>query len=505
MAETESIVIAGWPGGLNKESDPLQVESTELAEALNVDVGLQGAVSKRKGYTRFDDASLTAILLDIVTWRRLGGAEFLLGAAAGGNIWYGSTTAFSSRATGWGAPTGAADYPVAWASLNNNLYVSSLRGNTQKFDGTNWSTISDITLNGSGTEFPRARHLVSLHERMFAFNVEIGAGLFRSRMYFSQAGDPETWDALDWIDFQPDDGQEITAAAAFGETIVVFKNHSMHLLSGTDPNSFTRYPVDSKIGCESPNTVVADGNVLRFFDFRSGVWEFDGAGFQKIDDKINSYLLDGINVGQQHLAAAFMWKSKYYLSVPWGTDGYNSRTFVYDTRTKAWSEWTIGVSGMAAREQTAYVGGPKNAQGVFSFLDSNSDNGTAIEASVKTGWISPKTPAVKYRVRRVDTAFSALGNFDVTLNMYRDFGSDVYQMKTVNTNPGGFLWGTGVWGEDAWGTGVDQVYARNTGWGKRWRTMAIEFSENTVTGTFQVNRMVLHLSSMGTVRGSGSD
>jgi len=503
VAETESIVVSGWTGGLNKESDPLQVEATELAEALNVDIGLQGSVSKRRGYLRFDDDA-DETLEALYAWRRLGAAEFLVASVDDGRLVWAATGAFTARTTSWGAATSASDYPVAFASLNNSLYVSSLRGSTQKFDGTTWSAITDITLNGSGTEFPRARHLVSLHERLFAFNVDITAGRFRSRMYFSQAADAETWEALDWIDFQPDDGQEITAASPFGETIVVFKNHSIHLLSGTDPNSFTRYPIDSKIGTESPGTVVPDGNVLRFFDFRSGGWEFDGASFAKIDDKINSYLLGGINVGQQHKALGFVWESKYYLSVPWGTDAFNSRTFVYDTRTKAWSEWDFGVQGFASKARTPYVASPRNADGIHVLGSVGTDNGSAIAAVVKTGWISPKTPAVKYRVRRVDTAFSALGDIDVTLEMYRDFGSDVYQSKLVNTNPGGFIWNTNDWG-DAWGAGDDQVYARNTGWGKRWRTMAIGFKESTVNGTFQVNRLVLHLSSLGTVRGTGSD
>jgi hypothetical protein len=504
VAETETIVLAGWPGGLNRESDPLQVEANELAEATNVDLGLQGAVSKRKGYTRFDTPSYTAVLDSVTTWRRLGGSEFLVAHRSNGQLVYGDVAAFDTRSTSWSAPTGASDYPVAYASLGNTLYVSSLRGNTQKFDGTTWTSITDNTLNGSGTEFPRARHLVSLHERVFAFNVDVNAGRFRSRMYFSNAAQAETWEALDWIDFQPDDGQEITAASAFGESIIVFKNNSIHLLSGTDPNSFTRYPVDSKIGCESPGTVVPDGNVIRFFDFRTGVWEFDGASFQKIDDKINSYLLSGTNVGQHHKAVGFVWMSKYYLSVPWGTDEFNSRTFVYDTRTKAWTEWTVGFSGFSAKSQTPYVVGPKNAQGLYTFLSSNSDNGVAIPATVKTGWVSPKTPAVKYRTRRLDVAFSALGNFDVEVSSFRDFNLDVYQQKTVNTSPGGMEWGDSLWGAD-WGTGVQQIYSRNTGWGKRWRTMAIGFEEGTINGSFQVNRVVLHLSSLGTVRGSSGE
>lgn len=504
MAEVESVLLKGWRGGLNKEADPLQIELDELAEALNVNVGLSGAVSKRDGYSRFDDSSMTSKAEHLFTWELMGGAKHLVAVDADGDIWTATATTFTEDNTGWLAASDTREWPVAFASLDNVLYLSSTRGSTRSFDGTSWTNISDNTLNGSGTEFPHARHLVSLHERMFAFNVDTNAGTFRSRMYFSEAGEAETWEATNWIDFQPDDGQEITAASAFGENIIVFKNHAVHLLSGTDENSFTRYPLDSKIGTESPGTVVPDGNVIRFFDYQSGVWEFDGASFNKIDDKINTYLLQGVNVGEHHKAVGFVHRSKFYLSVPWGTDTFNSRTFVYDTRTKAWSEWDFGFLGAAEKDRTPHIVSPRDAVGVYQLNDGQTDDGTAVSAEIKTGWLSPKTLAVKHRLRRLDVAFSALGNFDITVEMYRDFISDAYKTKTVNTNPGGWIWGTATWGEDLWGGGLEQVYTRDTGWGKRWRTMAIRFAESTATGDFQINRVTAHISSIGSVRG-GSD
>ncbi len=499
----ESIRLPGFVGGLNTEADEFQLEADESPDCLNVDFGIRGAVSKRKGYSLYSTASTWGVL-KLAHWKKAGGNDYMLAPTITGTIRHAnvsSTVTFTDMAAGWGAPASMEEWWTGVAGLDDFVYCSRVDGNVWKFDGTTWTEMTDYTLSGGGTEFPRAAHLLSMHERIFAANVNNGGTRYRSRIYFSDAGAAETWQTASWIDVSPDDGQQITALIAYGESILVFKESSVFVLSGVDPTSFTLYPLDAEVGTIAPQSAHANRSTLIFFDPRKGVFEFDGADFKKIDEKVMLHILDGINYSLAYKAAGYVYRDKYYLSVPWGAATDNNRTFVYDTRTKAWTQYSYGVNGMEFYIGDLYGGEASGVGGIYKMLDGVADVAATISAHVETSWLAPENEAVRGRLRRVDFAFTAIGNFNVTAKLYRDFASDAYKTQTINTDPGGSLWGTVVWG-GLWGGAGDQVYKRTVGWGGRWRVIKFRLEEATATGQFQLNRMNLHHSSLDRVRGT---
>lgn len=500
----KSISLPGWDGGLNTEADEFQLEPNESPDCLNVEFGLRGAVSKRDGYTQFSSVD-TFGCANLRYWKKSGGAQFMINVSSDGDIEYAdvdATAVFSTEATSWGAPSSMEEWWSGIASLDNVLYVSRVDGNTWSFDGTTWTEITDYTLSGGGSEFPRAAHLLSLHERIFAANIDNGGTRYRSRIQFSNAGAAGVWDTDDWIDVSPDDGQQITAMVAYGESIIIFKESSVYVLSGTDPTSFTLYPLDAEVGTTAPASVHPAANLLLFFDPKAGAYSFDGADFKKIDDKILTHVLDGMNYDAGYKAAGWVYRDRYYLSVPWGSATDNSRTFVYDTRNKAWTQWSYGVNAFVLFESELYGGEANGTGGIYKLMSGITDDGATISSYVETAWLSPENEAVRGRLRRVDWAFTALGNIDITVELYRDFGTDVYKSQTINTSPGGGVWGTMVWGTDSWGLGFDQVFRRTVGWGQRWRVIKFRIIDANASGGFQLNRLNIHHSSLGRVRGT---
>jgi hypothetical protein len=500
----QSVDLKGWSGGLNREADPFLLEVTESPHALNVDFGLRGEVSKRKGYTKHttDDSTASAGAF-LYGWTKLGGSDFFIYTDLEGDVFYASGTTLTSAAIAFGAHSSERTFDIAHASMNDRLYLSTNRTGAlpHKFDGSAWTALTVTNFDGTANRFPRARVLVQAHERMFAFNVTDGNGTaFRSRMHWSDPLLPETWAALDFIDFAPDDGQEITGAALFGEQIIVFKNHSMFSLSGTDENSFTVYPIDTAVGTECPGTIVPAGPELLFFDHLTGVWSFDGTSYKKVDDKINRYLLDGVNAEYAYLSHAFAYRGRYYLCVPWDTSQVPNRTFVFDARLGAWTEYTFGWRGSAVKDALMYASAPAAATGIFKMWLVDADAGSNISAVFETGWLSPEEPSFRYRLRRLDLAFSAFGNYNVTVEMRRDFTQDAYISQVVNTSPGGALFDFADFDFDDFGSGQAQVLSRTTGWGERWRTCKFVFSEATAN-PFQINRMVMQVSKLGRLRG----
>lgn len=505
-AEISPINLPGWVGGLNREADPFQLDASESPDCVNVDFELRGAVTKRDGYSKHNGSNSTSTKgVALQAWRTLAATKWMILTDTTGDVFHMSATAASDLVDSTfnlGASATERAYQVASASLNDRIYVTSLKGDLAlRWDGTTWVQVTKTAFDNTNNRFPPARALAANNERFFAGNVKNAAGTaFRSRVAWSAALNPEQWAALDFIDFAPDNGQEITGLAVFAESLVVFKNRSMFVLAGTDASNFTVYPLDPNLGTDCPGTIVNAGTELYFFDHLTGVWKYDGSNFERIDDKINNYLLTKVNAANAHKSVAWTWRNRYFLSVPWMTDTTNTRTFVYDPRIKSWTEYDFGFADAVSSDEIMYAVAPREAVGVYKMWTGQTDNGSGITAYFDTYWIAPGGQALRNRIRRLDLAFSAIGNFDVDVSMRRDFVADIYRTKTINTTPGGSLWGffnwSGFWG----GLGLFEVLSRSSGWGDLWAVCQFRFGQ-TGSGNFSINRMTVLTSGRPRLRG----
>jgi hypothetical protein len=499
------ITLPGWVKGLNRDGDPFQLELVESPDALNVDFLVRGAVKKRLGYDAYDKTTPAASPRLLARWNVVGGTEHLFYVDNDGTILNDDGVPLVDSTKDVGAWTTASGYPVGAASLNDVIYFTALGTTTiPSFDGTSWASVTATAFDGTASRFPKAVSLATHHDRVFAANVKNAAGTrFPSRVHWSDALDAETWTAANFIDFDPDDGQEITRIVPLGEVLVVFKTHSIQLLTGKSEDSFTRFKIEPQLGSEAPGTIVTYSGLMFFFDPASGVWQFDGAGFTPQDEAMNRYILDGINFANRYKAHAFVWQSRYYLSVPWGADAFPSRTFVLDLRTKAWTEYDYGVTASTVFGNKLYGGGPRNVKGVYQLQSGLDDDGTAITANFKTNWLAPEgSPSSKHRIRRVDSTWTALAVPDVTLRMFRDFSitTPVYS-QMVDLSLGGIVWGTDDWG-GLWGGGRSEVASRTTGWGNtRFRAAQFEVFSDGATDDWQLNSLALVMSTLGRIRG----
>lgn len=482
-SEIEEVELVGWVGGLNREADPYQLELNETPDALNVDFGLKGDVSKRDGYV--EEASHTEVIQALLTFPA---TTDMVGISIDGDILEVSggviTDSLLNIINHGGTPRG---YPIASAALSGFLYFTRCEAVVpNSWDGATVANVTATAFDGTSGTFPRARTLTAAHNRMFAGNViHADDTAHPSRLHFSNPLDPETWSANDWFDIAPDNGQEITSTFLFGDQIIVFKERSIFTFVGTDATEFAVFPLDEQIGTSNTDTVANLGLRLLFFDHHTGVWMFDGVDFSQVSEKINTYLLDGVNADEVYKAFAWTHRNKYYLSVPWGTDTVNSRTFVYDPRVEAWTEYDFGVSSAAPQATEVFAVGTNNETGVQELFQGITDNGANINAFVKTAWVSPATPSHQHRLRRLDVIASALGDHDITVRSRRDFSQSAHKVKTFNTLD----------------TGADEVQVGLTGWGGRWRAIQFEISEAT-DGTFQVNRVIMLVSALERSRGA---
>ena len=525
----------GLPGGLNREADPLMVEPTQSPDCLNVNFGPKGEIISRKGYTYYDDTCAGAApgagahdARALFSFHVTGGSEYIVSVCetdnAGGavsDIWAGIYgNALASSAHNIGPATNYYNWHVAFAVLNNTMYLTSLSATGgHSFTGAAWADVTATTFDGTPNRFPVARFLCTHHDRLWAGNILNAATRYPSRVYYSDALTPETWPASQFIDFDPNDGGEIMAMVPFGEALLVLKQHAVHLLTGKSEDSFQRYKVESQIGTECPEGVAVQGGMAYFFDPNTGVWAFDGAQFTSLDPAIKNYMLGGMNRTNIYRAVVWVWDDRLYVSLPWGAAAYPNRTFVLELSTGAWTEYDYGVQAVAVCSNNVLLGyGSRDLESIqrleYGHYDETTPaparTGSAIAAYCYTPWMMPQgLPHSKHRTVRLDTIWAAAGDFDMHLESYRDFLSASPTItKTVNTDAGGMTWGAALpagspWGTPTlWGAAFDSIIDRGTGWGNhRWRAIQYKFYIDGADESMQLNYVHIVYSSLERVRG----
>lgn len=489
--KTQAFELLGWMKGLNKQTDDSALEFDELSEALNVEIDPRGDITRRKGFNRVDssgasdafssmqrwwpdvadDEAIIAVgpdslnvhvarsltepfALDIVS----AGAVYSAapGTASEQDLWFtdfislgeGDEDLYLVRNRGSEAPR-----KVVWTNSSTAVTVSALsKWPLDVADETTAESTDPPVYPADG--FPLARFGCVKNGRAWVANVEYADGTKHpSRVHFSFALMPERWYGLDYYDFDPNDGQEITAMEPYGEGIMVFKNHSVQILTGKSLTSFARSVLDEEVGTVSPNSVAVTGSVMHFFDRDKGVWRFDGAQFVDVTEKIRDYLLDGINYEYAWRSHGFMYRGKYYLSVPWGASTVPNRMFILDTEQEdSWSEWDFGVAAHCERGGSQY-GAPNGESGIHKLFDGDTDGAAAadIDAYVETGWMAPASGGAKHRIRRLEGSFADAGtNQAVDIAMYTDFSATkTFSSETVPDGAAQFI-RLGGFGKDRW-------------------------------------------------------
>ncbi len=445
-AQVESIRIPGFPKGIYSNAPEDLIPQENVSDAENVLFGLLGEVTSRGGITKFSTSDPVGMNFGRAIHPYIDNSlnDWLIVVDNDDEVWSVNITSGTTLASaGFHMATGITDS----ASFDKNLYMTS-RGsdgghtatyyNKVKFDGSTWTYFSDGTLNGSGSEFPVASSLLVAHERMWAGNVNTSGGPYPSRIYFSDIGDAETWQSTNWIDIDPDDGQEVRNLVLFGERIVIFKNFKMFVLVGKDESSFALYPVSTSYGCMSNRAAVVAEERLYWIDTQNGFMSFDGADIKRISDPIQDWF--DANVEFNNGSTVYTDGSHVYFTVKTSAsaNGYPNVTWVYNIRTESWSRFDAGAADVTVFESVVYGVGASVAtdEGIFKMWTGTDDDGADFACYLKTGWLSFNDDIHQWkRVRSMDLALDAgaSNNSAVTLEVFMDYSTSSTFSSSINT------------------------------------------------------------------------
>jgi hypothetical protein len=481
-SDIRPVRLAGWGKGLNVNSDAARLEADELAVADNVDIGQRGELTRREGHARIDGSVVTTEVGKLF-YGIVNSKNEIVAVDVAGQFWKKQDAgAWASQAgiTFDALGTDADAYFVGAQLANGSMYFTQKGDDTEtprKWNGTAWSTVATI---------PKARYLLWKDGRLMAANDTTRP----SAVYFSNLNDPETWGASDYVEFDPDDGEEIEAISQIGDDLVVFKQSSVQILAGKTPEDYARYVVNRALGTQSGYTVRQFQNAVIFYDRETGVWLYDGAKFNLISEAINPDILGSTKPWHDF---AWVKDDRYYLSIT-KDDNFPTDTYVWHAETGGWSKWDLAFKAVEpvrtaslTENKRWYAGSIAEGVGVDRIFNSyTDDDGAAIPLTIKTGWLAPY-PGRQTRLRRLEALFGTFTSTTVTIKAYRDFDTAALATKTLNLDPSQ---------HGSLGT----VLYPFTGWGNRWDHIALEFTIASGAG-FSIANADLFMSVIGDIRG----
>lgn len=254
--------------------------------------------------------------------------------------------------------------------------------------------VQGATEDSEGTEL--------LFSKLTLLNERLWGGVTSAhpdRIYWSNTFDAEDWE-FDYVDSENEgggfidvatfDGSRIRAIVAAFDDVLIFKDKSVHRLSGTYPGEFALSQVYGAEGTLAPRTVVYNGSRLYFLS-SDGLCVYNGtsvASLSEAGDRKLKEIWARINPSTVHLACAVIKDSVIYLAVPLDGSTINTHVIEYDVSTGVYSivelpgvdDWLVLREGQ--KETLLYL----DADTIYRYGVGYTFHGEPINAS----WISPE-------------------------------------------------------------------------------------------------------------------
>lgn len=455
MARTQQLVEQfNFSGGLNLTSDPIHVKDTETTDCQNVDFDTRGAVKKRLGSIQRGATDVNDDFDLLLPYRTPAGVSVLLVVSAGQATQYADTAYVRSSIASSTQSAGTLNHGVV---AGGSAYVVNGTDATLKVNGVAASRLG--TAAGATGNHPRAKY-VSFHKnRLFFANCNAGANPSRVIFTGSDANpaDLEYFKTLSTVDFDPDDGDEITAIVPFLDQLTVFKRNKIFTLRGNQPSSFIRVLANPALGCVAPRSAAAWDKGVMFLSTR-GVFSFDGARATRVSEKIDPVLND-LPADTLANASGVIFQQRYYLFVNASAVGaYNETVYVFDFTTGTWTVY----AGWNVRQAAIWnrVGGDEffgiddaSRAKVMQYRIGTDDNGADIAAHFVTKWFDFGVPERRKMGRRMYVYFEAEAEQTVNIDVFKSYQTASPSQYEVLLDPLGWVWGEGVWGEARWASG----------------------------------------------------
>ena len=459
-------------GGLNTKDAADLLTDNQSRDLSNVQGTTAGWIVKRNGLSTFATPAVT--LNDLFSCEATP-ASFLVGS--------GSTNLYSVSASGTiatiatGLTAGKRWEFVSAPVIGAQGPLFGMNGTDTPKQWTGTGTAGNWINASGGVAVPNGKYCIFANNQVFVSGVAANP----SRLFWSAIADPTNWDPASlkgagWADFDPNDGQVITAIGIVGPYIFVAKPRKIFLLIDAATASIRR--LANNVGCVAHRSLATGPEGTFFLAEDRGVYLTNGSKLTPIADVIQP-TIDSIQPGLRGQAAGAVFGAHYYLSVPL-LGATNDTTLDYDTTLSSWWKHSFGSNQFAIWHSTG-TALLYSAKATAAFVDqafasgATTDNGNNFAWVWRGPWQSPTfyrrrrfpTPYFRKRQRQIRVGgsgqvdFSIAKDFTPTETLIR---SDMFKYLSVATT--GTFAGAGtfagtdgsVWGGQAGSTRA-RIYA----------------------------------------------
>lgn len=350
-------------------------------------------------------------------------------------------TSYSVAASATGLTTSVD--PWAFATVGSpsgtTTYCSNGANTARKWNGSAWSSPTCTVDGVAGKVMPKGRcyGLLPQSNRLAVASFQgttdgpnSGASSGH-HVYFSAAGDPETWTSTNYVQLTPGDGENITAMARWRDMLFVFKRTKFFVFGtpSTDATGaavFNYREVASGVGAYSQGAVCAAADAV-YFACPQGMYRTTGGDPVRVSDDVaplfdqttdnNLPTITGIPG-----TAVIDWTTIYLtmfaaygrVHVVYSDASGNGRVLVYQPGW-GWAHWsyppssgTLSLRGACSWSGVTYpmqiASKYSTTYHVCSLQPSASDSnlGSGASSTVSGGVIVPYVPPSNQRVRAIE-------------------------------------------------------------------------------------------------------
>lgn len=318
MPGGQPIRLGPFTGGLNTASDPTTIADAEIAVSLNMELDIDGSLISRPPFEeKAGSGSFTERIVNLCE-AVFSGDHYIIGSNTNGVFYYlaGAWTLITN--------TFQANAVVQYADF---VYLVPKPGSANP--GGKWNIGSGFTAVAA---IPKGQAAAIHKERLFIAPGSV-ATTDASRLWFSDAGNFDSWPGTNFIDVSKGDGSNLVDLTVYLDNLVLFKNQSTYLLAyDIKPSDAILRKLSSTIGVDKQFNVVNYENQIYLLS-QGWVYEVINSDFNRINPKV-PFVLDFTAPSSFAAEDVFLSLVEDRLLCR-----FHKKIYVYGLRTRTWSEW----------------------------------------------------------------------------------------------------------------------------------------------------------------------
>lgn len=459
-----------FSGGLDDTTPSTKLPANKAQTARNWNIRPGGGLSKRSGSVKLNSSAIAggAAITHIGEFVKSDGTKFIL-CTAGTKLF--KMDAMDGTWDDLSLTLTDDDNALVTEAKMNNLYVICNGAEApQKYDGS-----SAGALGGSP---PTGKIIIHVNNFFFIAN-HTGN---KSRIQWSDLATPETWTGTNFLDLDPNDGDEITAVGSLFNNLYIFKNRSIHRMPIIN-SPFGRERVATKLGCVGRKAIVNVGGTHLFFLTPDGRFiSFDGSVVSDVSSRTISQKMASLNPTRWKFTSMidYQKRQQIWITISTGSNSTHNELLIYDYTTGITSGAWMIFTGIAANALLAVTDQRSTStekeimlSGDFSGFVRIQDSGTAnddggvIDAFWETGWNFFESQQAIKVVRKAEVLATEEGDYEVSFKVGFDFETGFQFTTDLSLASGGAKWDVAIWGIDVWsGRNILQIPTILGGYGK---------------------------------------